>query len=211
VTDETDHNLWGTPSVVVDECIYQLDRDGFFEGDRNEFYLEPSAGAGAWTAGLLRLDISPQQIKAIDRLGWLCEIHKEQTSVRCLQISFLEWAKTQPVGKYVGIGNPPFGSGIELQFVEALKRVCSRFALILPIGMLEPAKNRPDGLYDNLKTIYPLRRIKFVNMATGATKGQKAGSRPVALMVFDMEHPTPTRLSYSIQRGLDKQGMEGAD
>lgn len=134
-----------TPQTVVEKCINILEN---IVGDLNEYkFIEPSAGDGAFyfpliskTKNVIAFDISPDN-----------ELINQQ--------DFLE-LDTSQYTDYITIGNPPYGSRMNLaqKFYKKSIEYSSYIAFILPISQL----NNTSSLYEfDLISSNDLGVVKF--------------------------------------------------
>jgi len=232
-----DHDFWGTPpevaAAIVDvlgprlfrsiprDCIEQ-------QPDGLPYLIEPTAGYGAFVEHIEAALATREQTRpdaqrfnliglddATQCYGALCERFPD---VEIMEADFLDAAHdVQFWGRNnIALGNPPFRQARDLQFVDACKRICCRFALILPLTLLEPCENRSwtvqtaryRAFRQGLTSVYPIRRVSFVNLLGGPST---AGKRPVGVFYYERDPrglwtgsaPGNTSLNYSIQDRLD--------
>lgn len=240
-TSLVDHDFWGTPANVAEAIVDVLGprivrRKSRDDMDGTPYLIEPTAGYGAFIGPLQRylarameqrVPVPPLEhnLVALDD-AHACYTHLSETfpGVDVMEADFLEAA--QDVSFWgtnnVAVGNPPFRQARDLQFVEACKRVCCRFALILPLTLLEPCENRSWTVQtaryrtfrQGLHTVYPIRRVSFVNLLGGPST---AGKRPVGVYYYErpprdswnVTNPGNVTLNYSIQDRLDAQDGAG--
>lgn len=118
-----------TPSTLVQQCWDIVQR---VIGTRLSQYtcIEPSAGDGAF------LDVLPETSIALDI---------EPRHPRVLKQDYLTWTPPNPDGKYIVIGNPPFGlrGHIALQFLNHSAAFADYVCFILPQLFESDGKGSP--------------------------------------------------------------------
>lgn len=106
---------------------------------QNHTFIEPSAGTGSF------YDLLPSNSIGID-------IDKFRDEY--VQQDFLTWKPTD--GKYVCIGNPPFGyrAKLALQFINHAAQFCEYIAFILPMSFTSDGKGNPKDRVVGMKLIH---------------------------------------------------------
>ena len=121
----------------------------------NYTFIEPSAGCGRFYSLLpedrrIGMDVEPRNIDIDFALGWL-EIQKAD---------FLRW-HPEKKGKYVLIGNPPFGlrGHLALQFINHAAEFADMVAFILPQLFESDGKGVPAKRVDRRYKLAYSRRL----------------------------------------------------
>lgn len=146
---------WVNLESVGLDCYYtnpeiaQLCTDSLFQVMRREhadmekyWFVEPGAGTGVFYDLMPRyrrigIDILPQRQEFIAQ-------------------DFLTWMPTNPVERYIVLGNPPFGyrAWLALAFLNHSARFADYMGLILPMGFQSDGKGSPKHRVRGAQLVY---------------------------------------------------------
>lgn len=142
--DEVGLDQFFTRPRVAEACFGNLLRRITEDGTPiNEVaFIEPGAGTGAF------YDLLPQQ----DRIG----IDVWPTRPDIEQADFLTWKPPSQRGKFVVVGNPPFGyrAWLALAFVQRASKFADYVGMILPMAFQSEGKGSPKHRVEGLQLIH---------------------------------------------------------
>ncbi len=137
---EIDLDQFNTLPEVAEYCWNSFSKFLTERGARDFSFIEPSAGTGAF------YDLIPKS----RRIG----IDVDRFRDEYIQQDFLTWQP--PKGRFVAIGNPPFGyrGWLALAFINKVAEFCDYVGFILPMSFQSDGKGSPKHRVSGMKLVH---------------------------------------------------------
>ena len=137
---EIDLDQFNTLPEVAEYCWNSFSKFLTERGARDFSFIEPSAGTGAF------YDLIPKS----RRIG----IDVDRFRDEYIQQDFLTWQP--PKGRFVAIGNPPFGyrGWLALAFINKVAEFCDCVGFILPMSFQSDGKGSPKHRVSGMKLVH---------------------------------------------------------